>query len=452
MSLKRDSVTEWAKRNGDAIAAHRSQDVTSRNNVPRAFGQSVFGLASQIPAFSEYTNSKYTLGLSPAAVLNGNWDSIADRALNVAGSYLGDFINKSLSPDSRKFLEKMDSDKLYGMYEGYRYNHKLEEKGYIGFSYPKEIANDLIIGQSIGYKPASDNRMKTHSVFKVPFYENPTIKESRQPTYASHPIVGRNEPYRLWTGAKPAKVDLKFRLLLPHLMTFGTKKMGELLLSKKFVDGFSSHLASIVNSADTKSTPSVDQDTGLFNDLPASLSELSETVRGVFGPGGTTIDQYQFAHTLLSNVQATDFSTQSRGLLIQNVMAIIAMIKGSVISTTTSNKQSDVNYFSAPVAFLTFGGLYNDDPFIVTNYSITFDGKLGYEELSLLPRSIDISLTLESYNQFSTQTPGVTGLGAFVEKYQPNTDRTFTPFNPLVGDAGDSFMTDLGLLRGGSLY
>jgi hypothetical protein len=106
MSLKRDSVTEWAKRNGDAIAAHRSQDVTSRNNVPRAFGQSVFGLASQIPAFSEYTNSKYTMGLSPAAVLNGNWDSIADRALNVAGSYLGDFVNKSLSPDSRKWLEE----------------------------------------------------------------------------------------------------------------------------------------------------------------------------------------------------------------------------------------------------------------------------------------------------------------------------------------------------------
>ena len=418
MSLKRDSVTEWAKRNGDAIAAHRSQDVTSRNNVPRAFGQSVFGLASQIPAFSEYTNSKYTMGLSPAAVLNGNWDSIADRALNVAGSYLGDFVNKSLSPDSRKWLEEKDSDLLYGAAEGYRYNHKLEEKGYIGFSYPDEIANDLVLAQNISYKPYTDNRTETHSVFKVPFYENPTIKESRQPTYASHPIVGRNEPYRLWTGAKPAKVDLKFRLLLPHLMTFGTKKMKELLLSSDFINGFAKHLATVVNKVESPSTPAVDTDTGLFNDLPASLSELSDTIRGVFGPGGTTVDQYEFAHTLLTKIQPGDYlSTSERGLLIQNVMAIIAMIKGSVISTTVDNRKSDVNYFPAPVAFLTFGGLYNDEPFIVTNYSMTFDGKFGYEELSLLPRSIDISLTLESYNQFSTESPGVTGLGTLPGRY-----------------------------------
>ena len=418
MSLKRDSVTEWAKRNGDAIAAHRSQDVTSRNNVPRAFGQSVFGLASQIPAFSEYTNSKYTLGISPAAVLNGNWDSIADRALNVAGSYLGDFINKSLTPDSRKWLEDKDSDTLFGMYEGYRRNQKLEEKGYIGFSYPDEIANDLVIGQNISYKPYSDNRTETHSVFKVPFYENPTIKESRQPTYATHPIVGRNEPYRLWTGAKPAKVDLKFRLLMPHMMTFGTKKMQELILSSKFVKSFASHLHTVVNNADNNSTPERDKDTGLFNDLPASLSDISDNIRLVFGPGGTTGDQYQFAHDLLTKVQYDDFlASNARGLVIQNLMAIIAMVKGSVISTTIANRKSDVNYFPAPVAFLTFGGLYNDEPFIVTNYSMTFDGKFGYEELSLLPRSIDISLTLESYNQFSTQTPGVTGLGTLPGRY-----------------------------------
>ena len=44
--------------------------------------------------------------------------------------------------------------------------------------------------------------------------------------------------------------------------------------------------------------------------------------------------------------------------------------------------------------------MYNNSPFIATNYSITFDGKSGYEELSLLPRVIKIKLTLESFNQF----------------------------------------------------
>jgi len=44
--------------------------------------------------------------------------------------------------------------------------------------------------------------------------------------------------------------------------------------------------------------------------------------------------------------------------------------------------------------------MYNNSPFVATNYSITFDGKSGYEELSLLPRVIQIKLTLESFNQF----------------------------------------------------
>ena len=49
MSLKRDSVTDWARRNGEAIEKHRSQDVASNNKVPTFMNQSVFGLASQIP-------------------------------------------------------------------------------------------------------------------------------------------------------------------------------------------------------------------------------------------------------------------------------------------------------------------------------------------------------------------------------------------------------------------
>ena len=241
MSLKRDSVTDWARRNGEAIEKHRSQDVASRNKVPTFMNQSVFGLASQIPGVSEYTNSPYTLGLSPAALANGNWNLIRDRALTVGGNFLSNFINKSMTPENRKSLEAYDSDVLYGQFEGYRLNHKLEKVGYIGFahsdiSFGGAGANDIVpfdtdYGTTM---PVTDTRTAGYKLFKLPFFENPKITESRKPTYAKHPIVNRNEPYRLWTAGNPMMIDLKFSITLPHLITFATEQLKKSILSDRF--------------------------------------------------------------------------------------------------------------------------------------------------------------------------------------------------------------------------
>ena len=57
-------------------------------------------------------------------------------------------------------------------------------------------------------------------------------------------------------------------------------------------------------------------------------------------------------------------------------------------------------YLPPPVVFLTYGALYNNDPFIITKYSMDFDGKEGYDELSLIPRHIKIKLTLESFSRY----------------------------------------------------
>ena len=94
-------------------------------------------------------------------------------------------------------------------------------------------------------------------------------------------------------------------------------------------------------------------------------------------------------------------------------MYLINLIRASVIGSSNSALESESSnssenaaapfvqtYLPAPVIFLTYGGIYENSPFIATNYSITFDGKSGYEELSLLPRVIQVKLTLESYNQF----------------------------------------------------
>ena len=411
MSLKRDSVTDWARRNGEAIEKHRSQDVASRNKVPTFMNQSVFGLASQIPGVSEYTNSPYTLGLSPAALANGNWNLIRDRALTVGGNFLSNFINKSMTPENRKSLEAYDSDVLYGQFEGYRLNHKLEKVGYIGFAVDDQsIGTDAsdIFDFTNDMLPSSDLRAFGYRMFKVPFFENPKITESRKPNYASHPIVNRNEPYRLWTAGNPMVLDIKFSITLPHLITFATEQLKKAILS----DGLSRLYAEwLMNTVKIEARDAEDINpsglgyiTGFIDEFGSSEGNI---LRTLFARGDATNDVYKLAKQTMKDISQSINGpigeNSRRGDVILYVLGLINLIRSSVIGDRSQAAfNMSQTYIPPSLAYLKFGSLYQDFPCIVTNYNITFDGKAGYEEISLIPRVIDISLRLESYQQFST--------------------------------------------------
>jgi len=412
MSLKRDSVTQWARNNGAAIDKHRSQDVASNNVVPTLMGQSIFGLASQIPGISKYTNSSYTMGLSPAALVNGNWNTIRDRALLVGSGFLSSFLNKTAGPQNRKSLDQQDSNNLYGSQTGYRYNHQLESVGYIGFSYYSDILNDntkLFESTSNNVNTLTDTRSDIQ-VLKVPFFENPTIRESRKPKYASHTIVNRNEPYRIWTGSDPLKVDIKFKMTLPHLMTFAINQLQKQILKKDFIHAYADFLHThweFEGGVQGEDTTSGDL-AGLFGAIDDLAYKAGQTGIGQWMNGGGGMDDlYELSHALISKFDVAQYAetTTDRGSLVAYVLGLISLVRASVLGDTApTDSLSERAYRPPSIAYLTFGALYQDFPCIVTNYNITFDGKAGYEELSLLPRVIEFSLTLESYNQFSTET------------------------------------------------
>ena len=417
MVRDKSRLTEWKRNNMNAITKHRSQDVSTKNKSFEIAGYSVFGIANNIPAISKFTNSSYTLGLSPAALLNGNFDEIADRALLVGGNFLSRFINESAIPPNRDYLENFDTDMLYSRSEGFRLNQILEKVGYIGFAIDNNQSNfnGIFDREASVEMPIHTDSRDGYSLFKVPFYENPKITESRKPNYAKHPIVNRNEPYRLWTGSEPMSIDIKFSLTLPHLITFAHEQLKKTVISSEFKRNFTDWLLHTANRKQNQVEPEAktpgDGLEYVFDKINQVATSEGNPIRDfIAGDASLDEDVYRFAHKTLTNLSesigrgtATN-NAFNRGDIILYCMGLITLIRTSVMGHRPDSADAPT-YVPPPVAFLKFGSLYQDFPCIVTGYNITFDGKAGYEEVSLLPRVIDISLKLESYHQFSTEGP-----------------------------------------------
>jgi hypothetical protein len=406
MALNRDSVTEWTRANGDAIAKHRSQELPRRSGGP--FGRSIFGFASQ------------TLGLNPPSLLGrlSPTDLFDTKSLLNAGkdyvlSKLGSNLSRALAGGARQWLESQNHSNLYGAITGYRYNHEIENRGYLSFRFPSE--------SYIGVLTPDDSISlggESYETFTLPFFENPRISETRSPEYAVHKIVNRNEPYRLWTGAKPAKVSLDFNITLPHLLTFAhahiQRANKEILTS----NNFRGHLLSVIREKFDGGGEA--EALNVMEQFPAT-APLSQSQSTVFNNALTTgvdynQDRYEPTANLFEHIsQSLSVGTEvNRAQLIVYTTYLMNLIRSSVVGssnnssekkTTTGKDGNEIEaavrrYLPAPIIFLTFGALYNNSPFIATSYSLTFDGKSGYEELGLLPRVIQVKLSLESFNQF----------------------------------------------------
>lgn len=415
MSTNRDSVTAWARANGVKIEEHWAQPLPKTSGM--IFGSSYFGFAQRtLSPLIPGEWSKYTYGLNPM-ILAGDagdaWDDILDRAKMLAFSYAGDFLSDWLAQNNRDYIEKLSKEgtSLYGELEGFRYNHKIEDKGFLEFSYVDSAINGSLLNDK--NKP-----------LRVPFFENPKITETRSANYATHTIVNQNEPYRLWTSAKPAKLNVSFSITLPHLMSFARAQMQDVYTNIVLSDKFHTTMFEYIKDA-----------AGDRNEKPINTTTLDYKE-----------DRYKLTAKILKenlfelptghDTTGPHSEPTIRAQLILYTVYLLNLIKSSVLGSSNNynynpdtDKVDDIafttdytsrgwqepeghvnladamggvataQYVPPPVIFLTHGALYQAAPFIATSYSLNFDGKAGYEELSLLPRKINIKLTLESYDQ-----------------------------------------------------
>jgi len=194
-------------------------------------------------------------------------------------------------------------------------------------------------------------------------------------------------------------------MTLPHIMTFSMVNMVRSAEKRSVYDSFWDTLLGDV----VIGTGVIFQPGGMLEDYPekrltyADNRTYSQEFESRWIEALSSLDSYSEGEVPQPNpsysksqqVLKGKIDSKSRGQLLY-VQHMIDTIRSSVIAA------ADFNNFSRPgppLAYLKFGTLFNEDQFTVESYDIKFDGKSGYDNVTLLPRVIDIALNLKSFGE-----------------------------------------------------
>ena len=274
-----------------------------------------------------------------------------------------------------------------------RLNSVLEERSYIDFTY----ANS-----DIGKR-------------RVAFFENPTITEDRSSRYASQNIVARNEPVRLFVGADVRKVKLSFTYTIPHIEYFFK------MATESYLEGFgqvrpeSGPLGAARTNISKGLRPfwvrftkdKLDKFFGTsFETASDSFYRLSnkDSTRGprLYNPAlrspvdsiiSPKDEKYLGPIIEALSIDPKSLSTDLM-LAVYYTQFVIDTLRTSVIGDTT-----DIGPAGPPIARFRHGTVFNEAPFIVKNFSISYPSNKGYEFRTLMPRQVKFTLNLEEFRQ-----------------------------------------------------
>jgi len=335
------------------------------------------------------------------------WNTVSGGA--TAGAYglgqglldgrIGDIINMFMDQD---------------IYEiGQRMNHVLEERSYLEFYFPLK-------GVGGGVR---------NNVRRVPFFQNPILKESRSPSYAKTQIVQRNEPARLYVGSDVRKLSLQFSMLFPHVMDFmKLANDGRNLGPGWNGDRPTAYQSYVSQQAALNATGSRTSTTGLVEVEGAKMDSFAMNVTWTPDPsrgprmnmdslpaGGSKTNQGPTKFTGVVGGQAGgemvnpvapslasmyDFDATNPGVIVAAFITyVLDTIKASVLGTQGPALASGRQSSGPPLVRFRHGTVFVEEPWIVTGYTINYDDRAGMDPRTLLPRKTDISLQLESFHQ-----------------------------------------------------
>ena len=256
-------------------------------------------------------------------------------------------------------------------------------------------------------------------VVTLPFFEHVDVNESKRARYETYNLLSRSSDLYSYLGANSRKLDLTFSMTLPHLIDsvkfVGRKTYIEEINIKPI--GFEALKLLFKNPTKLMTGDSTVQqmkrDYFVSEDLKDDVNYIANTEWGQKGitpaEKENLIDRYDAGATLSdldSIIQATKEGyddkvttaekalkpeTPNKDLLLDTITFWINIIR----TCLTNNAQSITD--GPPLLRLSHGILYQDIPCICTDYSITYDKVAGFDIDTLLPRKIDVSMSLEEF-------------------------------------------------------
>jgi len=409
MSLAIDPVTDYQRSVGRDIATHRALNVAFPQHT--SYMRKVLDLVNQhrkeMERNTQFKGESYGdifNQLNNLALMTG-YGKLIPTIPFVGGTSLGVGNPSDIQSQAQLTAEGLAQVAATGdlfrpetiAWVQDRYNQALEERGYLKFKFFNADKSYLVI----------------------PFFENPQIQETRQAKYAVNEIMNRNEPYRLFTGAQPRQIRLSFKMTLPHIMIFSMITRIREAERIEAYDDFWKTPQRNIHTHDTLNAKFAERglsttkvgalhakslDTG--NEADVFYLRFIEGVAQLQDYAEGELPQPTEPYNSSQKVLKGKIDAESYGML-EYVQHMVDTIRSSVIAASNDGYGS---LPGPPLAYLKFGTLFDEDQFTVESYDLKFDGKDGYDNVTLLPRVIEVSLNLKSFGPNSTTGRG-TALG-----------------------------------------
>ena len=238
----------------------------------------------------------------------------------------------------------------------------LEKKAFLQFEYPNTTDPN---GPPI--------------MVRLPFYEDPEIRESKSARYASMKPLSRASELFAYLGSDARTFSLSFKITLPHL----------------------SNLWNTNKSMAGNSTGDPEQNKAKF----FSTAGFSERGEGQIGPKSSDYtnafrpappvdaDQLGELGFPLTEEGYTRFRKDTDVDRANAIKDIFVYWMDIIRSSVYNNVQNPI--FGPPIVRLTFGMMYRAIPCLVFNYALSYDPNTGYDKDTLIPRVVKIDMELK---------------------------------------------------------
>jgi len=259
-------------------------------------------------------------------------------------------------------------------------NRKLHQKSRLHFHYDKGNGHRAIV--------------------RLPFFENILVEETKSARWKKFQVVSRSSDLYAYLGADSRKLSLTFSMTLPHI--------------QDLIDniGVASYIDYDVSPEDPKGefqkpTPPKTTATALYdaiesNDVSTEEATFQELIDGkpLYNTEAAfsinTIGGMPFIDPTAATINDTVENIENTKSFNSNKLLDTVMFWINTIRSCVSNNAKDTS-LGPPIIRLTHGVMFNDVPCIATSVSITSDPMAGFDKKTLLPRKIDVTMSLEEF-------------------------------------------------------
>ena len=285
----------------------------------------------------------------------------------------------------------------------YIIDRRLEDRSFLSFNYSK--GGEL------------------YKIVTLPFFEDVVVEEQKRARLHSYNLLSRSSDLYSYLGAESRKLSLSFSMTLPHIIDsikfVGRAGYIEDKILATFTGGKQPFLAPTQFFTQESTVQEAKYDYLVSGDLKDDVNYIANTEWGQKGitplekkklierydSGAVQADLLEQGPTVTNTPGSTTVSLSTEGFdgidsLTPDRDALIDTITFwvNIIRTCVSNDSSDVTN-GPPVIRFNHGILYQDVPCLCKDYSISYDKMAGFDIDTLLPRKIDVSMSLEEFRQ-----------------------------------------------------